>query len=124
MSGWSKNPAKLVEKIKRDHVNQVCLTALNIHQRIVQKTPVDTGRARSNWIPRVGSPASQTRKKSTPSSLASFARKEFNRKTVPFGSNLYIANNLPYIERLNQGYSKQAPMHFVEMAIQEVKNEL
>ena len=122
MSKWSKNPAKLVEKIKKDHVAKVCLTALNVHQRIVQKTPVDTGRARSNWLPSIGSPATGTVGVSR--SLAVQARRVFNKKSVPFGTNLYIANNLPYIERLNQGYSKQAPMHFVEMAIQEVKNEL
>jgi len=122
MSGWSKNPAKLVDKIKNDHVKKVVLTALNVHQRIVQKTPVDTGRARSNWLASIGSPATGTVGASP--SLTVQARRVFNNKSVPFGTNLYIANNLPYIERLNQGYSKQAPMHFVEMAIQEVKNEL
>jgi hypothetical protein len=30
---------------------------------------------------------------------------------------VYISNNLPYIDRLNKGHSKQAPAGFIESAI-------
>ncbi len=33
------------------------------------------------------------------------------------GQKIYITNNLPYIRRLNDGYSKQAPAGFVERAV-------
>ena len=32
----------------------------------------------------------------------------------------YITNNVPYINKLNDGHSSQAPAHFVEAAIDQV----
>ena len=32
----------------------------------------------------------------------------------------FITNNLPYIKRLNEGWSKQAPAHFIEQVIADM----
>ena len=37
---------------------------------------------------------------------------------------VYISNNLPYIQRLNDGYSQQAPENFVESAVQVAEGRL
>ena len=40
--------------------------AKDIAYGVINLTPVDTGRARSNWIAKIGSPASHTRKPFVP----------------------------------------------------------
>lgn len=57
-------------------------------------TPVDTGNARSRWV------------------------------MADLGPQIDIINDAPYIMRLNDGWSKQAPAGFVERAIDEALAEM
>lgn len=81
-------------------------------------TPVDTGWARANWVPNIGSPlqgvvgapgkpnnAAQT------SAQASLIRYSLGQGPI------YITNNVPYIGRLNAGSSKQAAAGFIQSAV-------
>lgn len=43
---------------------------------------------------------------------------------VKAGDTLYLANSTPYIKRLNEGWSKQAPARFVEMTVEGVENDV
>lgn len=101
--------------------------AIAILQAVTVATPVDTGRARSNWIVALGQPSVRTRKAFAPGKklgsgeganlravLDEGNAKISERRT---GKAIYISNNLPYIARLNDGYSAQAPKMFVEQAI-------
>ena len=89
--------------------------ALVVDAELVAATPVDTGRARSNWNPSLNVPDTTIQ--------------EPNQKKVidPIVSaykitdTILISNNLPYINRLNEGYSKQAPAGFVDLALQKGK---
>lgn len=38
-----------------------------------------------------------------------------------YGNIYWLSNNLPYIERLEYGYSKQTPAGMVRLSIEEVK---
>jgi len=91
-------------------------------------TPVDTGWARANWVPNVGSPITST-VGSRPTSSAR-GRDSGGRFTggakadtagivnYRFGSGpIYITNNVPYIEALNAGWSAQAPAGFIQAAV-------
>lgn len=85
-------------------------------------TPVDTGWARANWLSSVtksinkpeGSPenvsAAETAKQAGLLGLLTYRLK---------AGPVFISNNVPYILRLNDGHSKQAPAGFVQRAIQE-----
>ena len=110
-------------------------TATDIAHNIIRATPVDTGRARSNWIPRIGGPSSHTRNPFAPgrhlgvgesgnarAALANATAVFSQRK--PGGGPLYLTNNLKYIARLNEGYSKQAPSGFVQTSIQSALTTL
>lgn len=94
--------------------------ALAADQAVVTATPVDTGRARSNWIVSLNSPATTTK----PTTGAGAANDAITQGAGEIGrfaetdSAIYITNNLPYIQRLNDGYSKQAPANFVQQAIE------
>jgi hypothetical protein len=76
------------------------------------------GRARANWIPTLGTPASGVSArvdKQGASTVALLAGVTANYKLED--GPIWIVNNSPYISRLNDGHSKQAPAGFVEAAI-------
>lgn len=92
--------------------------ALAIDAAVVLATPVDTGRARGNWQVEVGQAPSgelATTDKGGGSTIA--AGKAAIESYKGEAGGIYITNNLPYIERLNEGWSKQAPAGFVETAV-------
>ena len=61
--------------------------ATELKSQIVPRTPIDQGRARAGWQQRQS------------------------------GKNISVENDVPYIQRLQRGYSKQAPRGFVDQAI-------
>lgn len=115
-------------KIRGDHVpinttNLLRKLVLSIDQKIVRRTPVDTGRARVNWFVNLGSASTQVNEftgsesAATQGALAQAARAVAN---VPVNTRvIHITNNLPYIVELNNGSSAQAPQNFVEMGIRD-----
>lgn len=102
--------------------------ALAADQAVVMGTPVDTGRARSNWIAQIGSAPDETIEAYAPgkdgdteasNTQAALDQAEAVIRGYTEGQEIHITNNLPYIQRLNDGYSSQAPANFVEQAVQE-----
>jgi len=91
--------------------------AIDIQNDVESQTPVDTGRARSNWLPSIGTARKDTTESTGGSPVINFT-------SYQLGDKIYITNNLPYIARLNDGYSKQAPAAYVDMAIQRQVNQL
>ena len=108
-----RNIPKLVSKETR-------AVALHVLSGVVMRTPVDTGRARGNWNTALG----------VASGRVSDSRDPGGGNTVAAGSRvigghrdfqqIVIDNNLPYITRLNDGHSRQAPAGFVEAVIASV----
>lgn len=107
----------------QDELNQeVRAASLNALRLLVKATPVDTGRAKGNWFVSTGSSVrttSDSRKASTAVTEGNSVIASAIRISYP---TITISNNLPYIEKLNNGHSDQAPAKFVELAIQRVKN--
>lgn len=92
--------------------------AIELDRLLVQKTPVDTGRAKNNWTFSINEPDvsfNMARTKSRKNTAIS-KRKDIKPYTVT-----YTSNHLPYIERLNDGHSQQAPRGFIQSAVNLVK---
>ena len=108
--------------------------ALAVDQAVVLATPVDTGRARSNWIVTTGAPSGGTRGPFSPGSKlglgevgnASAAiaegRAVINSKAPK--QAIFISNNVNYIAELNNGSSRQAPKNFVNRAVRQGAEEV
>lgn len=86
-------------------------------------TPVDTGWARANWIPQIGSPRErvagsrdQAEAGNLPGDAAQGVAQVATGYTLAKGP-VFITNNVPYILALDAGSSKQAPKGFVRRAI-------
>ena len=99
------------------------ITALKVLRGVVLSTPVDTGRAKGNW--RVGVNVDPTEEinredKAGAITISVGAGQIESAKGIGL-AEIFVSNNLPYIERLNDGYSAQAPAKFVEKAIAQAK---
>jgi hypothetical protein len=88
--------------------------------RLIDATPVDTGHARANWVPSVGSPYTgidgSKESVSTAAQTAGLARLASYRLEQ---GQVFLSNNVPYLAILDQGSSAQAPAGFVDRAIEQ-----
>ena len=91
--------------------------ALQVLSGVVQRTPVDTGRARGNWQTSIGRGPTSTTERLDKSGGAAISE-----GTAVIGGHkdfeqIQMTNNLPYIARLEDGYSKQAPEGMVGLTL-------
>lgn len=98
-------------------VREVCF---EMSARIIQKTPVDTGRARANWIASIGSPSTAVTDSMDKIGSATLANAMSVAKGA-VGKVFWLSNNLPYIEKLEYGSSKQAPQGMVRVTMIEMR---
>jgi len=66
--------------------------SFDVFGRVVRRTPVDTGRLKGNWH-------------ITPN--------------ITLGKRVFISNNLPYAQAIEDGHSKQAPAGMVKVTVAE-----
>jgi hypothetical protein len=104
--------------------------ALEIFRRVIFKTPVDLGGARANWQASIGSPASGTLDTVDKDGNATVAKANAVIAAAKSGDTIYLANNLEYIVKLEDGgypdgpktvggFSRQAPAGMVALTVQE-----
>ena len=120
MKKRANNVSREINRVKRQ-------VALAVDQTVVTSTPVDTGRARSNWIVSLGEPSGEIFEPYAPTSKggigetanaqAAIAQGEQQINQVQPGQAINITNNVEYIKPLNEGSSAQAPAMFVEAAV-------
>lgn len=91
----------------------VAVATLEVLGELKHRTPVDTGHARSNWIPAAGAPYRAVE----PGSAG--AAQAVGEVAIATGrvAKTFISNNVPYIQRLDQGHSQQAPTGFVRQSV-------
>jgi len=92
---------------------------LDISTRLVERSPVKTGRFRANWqYAYSGAPRYHT-EDVDPSGQATISRIAALIGSDPAGRVHTIVNNLPYAIPLEQGWSKQAPYGMVGLTVLE-----
>jgi hypothetical protein len=118
LKSFAKRMREVARGIEINTTDRQRVAALIVNQTIVLATPVDTGRARGNWVASLGGPVTSILDTEDKSGQETISR---NNSTIgrskPHG-DIWLSNNLPYISRLNEGSSSQAPAMFVEQAIQ------
>ena len=96
-------------------------TLLEIYRRSIQKTPIVTGRLRSNWQTNIGS--EPTGEKDIGHDSMSMANKVMT--SFSSGDTVYFANNLPYAVPIENGHSqKNAPRGMLKLSVFEVTGVL
>lgn len=101
--------------------NAVVAICSEATRRIITKTPVDTGRARGNWFASIndvhGGTDEGRREGDAIIQGVSLAQKAG-------GKVFNLTNNLPYINKLEHGYSGQAPAGMVRVTAVEIDKQL
>lgn len=127
---FSRRMAIRANRISGNTSRLVRRVAIVADQAVVSGTPVDTGRARSNWVAQVGANFSGVIDAYVPGQGGSTgaqniqaaldqAEAVISQYESGFDQFISISNNLPYIGELNNGSSAQAPANFVEIALAE-----
>jgi len=119
---------KGLEKLTERVVSKI---TLDITANLIETTPIDTGWARANWVPAIGTPylADLGGPKPSSAGISSQATEQAAATAkVATGYKLsmgkvFVSNNVPYILKLNQGWSSQAPAAFVQRAIHKAVTE-
>jgi len=97
---------------------KVVFDALN---KILMRTPVDTGRARGNWQVSIANyPFGEVRSTDRGGGTTTQKGAAALANLTPF-QVVYIANNLPYIQALENGSSKQSPQGMMAVTYQELR---
>lgn len=111
---------------------------VEFYRQCTISTPVDTGRARWGWNCSIKAPVMDIPAaapdgwvgKNHKGGRAFYkldsqrATKTFSVEVVTGKEPLYITNAVPYIGKLNEGWSRQAPARFVELAFDYAYNKL
>lgn len=92
-------------------------TAQAAYSQLVENTPVDTGRAKSNWWMDINTISTVIREPDNGFSGQNQSLSVAAKNLKP-DDTIFISNNLPYINPLNDGSSRQQPAGFVERAVQ------
>ncbi len=100
---------------------------IEVSDGLAENTPVDTGRAAGSWGIELDQPGTfeQPESFSGGREAGQAAVKQQQAKLAEFDSSPYrqvwITNNLPYIQSLNEGHSQQAPVGFVEIQVAQAE---
>ncbi|MDA8114991.1 MAG: HK97 gp10 family phage protein [Acidithiobacillus sp.] len=95
--------------------------AMEAFQRVIMRSPVDTGRFRANWGVSVGSPYAGVDINSFDPDGSVTAAKAMQAVQAWNGQgDIFLCNNLPYSIVLEFGHSGQAPQGMVRLTITEM----
>lgn len=96
--------------------------ATELGRRIVKRMPVKTGAARGNVKLVIGrNPFTANKRVRDPSGNRTIAAIRRSAERLAAYSRYRIGSALPYIPRLERGYSRQAPRGMFRISMQEIK---
>lgn len=117
MSGFTLDIKNFVEKAKKNPETVARQVSFKLFSAVIKASPVDTGRFRMNW---------QTAGAVAPSGVIDGTDKGGAAAIGDAASYIFAAsdwneftltNNLPYAERLEYGWSNQAPQGMVRVNV-------
>lgn len=117
MSGFTLDIKNFVEKAKKNPETVARQVSFKLFSAVIKASPVDTGRFRMNW---------QTAGAVAPSGIIDGSDKGGAAAIGDAASYIFAAsdwneftltNNLPYAERLEYGWSNQAPQGMVRVNV-------
>lgn len=134
MRSFAENMRVRAQKVTDNSDRLMRRVALAVDTAVVMGTPVLTGRARSNWQVGLNAPVNSVKypapdKPASPEAGMAEALTTGQQAVAQYkGSDgegeIHITNNLPYIKKLNDGWSRQAPAGYVEKATIAAKNAI
>lgn len=118
-SVFSAQIAEFVARAKGNADLVVRKVALDMFSRVIEKTPVDSGRAKSSWLVAINSIPTGDPGTIDKSGAPSFARVNAEVVGLKAGDTIAMTSSLAYSRRLEYGWSKQAPEGMVRLTVLE-----
>lgn len=116
MSKWSVPLDRLAQQTGVRIETVARKATFDLFRAVVLKSPVDTGRFRSNWNVSIAAPDFTF----TDSANQARANAEVSKAlSLPVGGVVFLSNGLPYANRLEYGYSQQAPAGMIRTSVVE-----
>ncbi len=106
---WSKDTEKKMDLVARKAI-------FDLFSTVVRRSPVDTGRFRANWNISYGSINPTTTEETSRARIKGDLTKLLSS---PVNGVIFMTNSLPYAKRLEEGWSKQAPVGMVRITAAE-----
>lgn len=100
---------------------KVCFDLSN---SIIMDTAVDSGRARGNWQPDINSIQNDVLEVEDKSGNATVSKVASQTNNLKLGQFFTLTNNLPYILRLEYGWSKKSPQGMLGINVMRFQNFL
>jgi hypothetical protein len=136
MGTFSADIRAWVEKTKDDADKVVRFALLTLDGKLVQRSPVGDakywkhpapagysgGRFKGSWMVSIGSPSTGISRMIDKDGSATLAAHASVISSAKAGEIQYIVNNTPYAKRLEQGWSRQAPVGLVALTVVEWNN--
>lgn len=130
LAQFSRSLQAFNKKVETETEALIRRVLLAIQDSVVLNTPIDTSRARTNWVPTLDTPATAE----VPFAMGAYgstANEAYQRAMgaakevagqVKIGRKVWITNCVPYIHLLNDGSSTQQSRLFVERAVEVGRN--
>jgi hypothetical protein len=122
-----KQAKRTIEALGKDHHGAV---TKYVYEKVILRTPVLTGHARHNWQVMVNKSDDVEREgvfggvlTGEPITAMERAKLKDAMRVLqrqPFGQTVWIFNNVPYAQRLENGWSKKAPEGMAQITLIEV----
>jgi len=104
-----RNKAKMV-KVAQNSI-------MRIGGAIVLRSPVDKGRFRASWLSAYGAPDTSDSEAFDKSGSTAIGKLKAKLNLLDTGQFFYFTNSQPYAERLEYGWSQQAPGGMVRLSV-------
>ena len=114
---------KIYDEVVEEEVVRVTKKlALEALKRVIQKSPVKTGQFRGNWNVSVEDRDEKTTTDRDPEGTKALLRGIATINGLGKARPIFVTNALPYAMRLENGYSKQAPLGMVAVTFAELQS--
>ena len=123
MGSFAKQMQAFAEKTNQRIDDVIIGFTFQLSESIILMTPVDKGRARGNWNPSIGTPDGTVGVAIDKTGSSVLSKTKSVAEKAP-GNIFYFVNNLPYIRRLEYGWSVQAPQGMVRVTILNFRRAL
>jgi uncharacterized protein CbrC (UPF0167 family) len=109
----------VARKVESETARFIADAAVEVVRDVASSTPIRTGQAQANWLTAIGKQFSYYIANAGANNAwyDSMQWAQNALQTVKYNDVIHITNNVPYIVKLNQGSSTQAPALFVQMAV-------
>lgn len=113
----STDLAKIAARNKAKLLKVAQNSLMRIGGRIVVMSPVRDGIFKNNWMSAYGGIDSNTTDSMDATGSQSIGRLDAKLNGLAAGQMFYFTNSLPYAEKLEYGYSQQAPAGMVRLSV-------